>query len=202
MASTAHYNGVTASLLHHFCGVRSREDVPVSKDWDLHLFLKHCDERPAGSARVVLLLGSGMEANGRNPCFACSLRGIEDSNVVIVNADTHLHGDGNRTRTTRGSTIGSQDHRGNDPLKQVFLPRNCSSPTLAGHLGDRATEVQVNVVRQAPLNQHSSGQAQCLGVRSVQLQRTHRIVLVRLYHVPRRLIALKKRPRRHHLIDK
>ena len=66
--------------------------------------------------------------------------GVEIGEVLVVDAHPHLH----RDRDVAPGTLG--DDGGDDGAEEVALPGQGRAAALAGDLGDRAAEVEVDVV--------------------------------------------------------
>ena len=93
-------------------------------------------------------------------------------------------------------------HRGlEDVAEQPTLPGQRAAAALAGHLGDRAAEVQVDV-RDAVLGAEDlGGLADVDRVGAVELHRADVLGLVEGQHLQRGLVALDDAARGDHLAD-
>ncbi len=88
-----------------------------------------------------------------------------------------------------------------DLAEQGALPRQRGAAALAGHLGHRAAEVQVDVGH-AVLRAEDLGRlADVRRVGAVELHRAHRLLLVEDEHLPRGRVALDQATAGDHLAD-
>ena len=94
---------------------------------------------------------------------AGDLGGLQVGHVVLVDADAHLHGQ--RDIALGGLGRGCFNDRG----VEVGLPGQRRAAALACDLGDRAAEVQIDVVRQVLVNHHAHGGTHGCRIHAVDL---------------------------------
>ena len=94
---------------------------------------------PVGDIAIHLRGGPAMECDPRHTSVCSCEPGVEVRQVIVINSLSHLHTDGD-------SIICSLDCTMNDRRKKITLPWQCTSAALAGDLGHRASEIQINVV--------------------------------------------------------
>ena len=131
---------VAAGLGHHAHRVRRLPDVAVAEHGNGDVLLQRRDGRPVGLPRVVLVGGSSVKGDSRTSDVLGDAPGVEIGQVLGVDAHARLHGDRN------AGWLGCLHCLGQDRAQQVTLPRQSRSPTLAGDLGNRTAEVEVDVV--------------------------------------------------------
>jgi hypothetical protein len=113
--------------------------------------------------------------------------------VPVVDAHPHLHRDRHRPR---GADRGPQDCP-----QQVALPGQGGTTATTGHLGDRAAEVEVDVVDPPLGDQHGDGLADVVRVHAVQLEAARGLAGTELNHPHRLGITLDQRAGGDHLAD-
>ena len=109
-------------------------------------------------------------ATAATPSPSAIRPGIQVGDVVGVDADPHLHGDRHGVRRRLAHD------RGDDAAEQVGLPRQRRAAALAGDLGHRAAEVEVDVVGAVLGDQDAGGQPGRDRVDRVQLHRARVLV--------------------------
>ena len=116
--------------------------------------------------------------------------------MVVVDALAHLDGD--------RDVLGGADGRAHDVAEQHPAPRQRRAAALAGHLGHRAAEVEVDVARvgEVLVDQHLDRPADGRRVDAVELD-GERVLLVggRADHPQRLRVALDQRAGGDHLAD-
>ena len=123
--------------------------------------------------------------------------------MLLVDAQTHLHGHRHLPRPPDGANSGlTGAHRlGEDRRQQVSLPRQRRPTALAGHLGDRAAEVQVDVVGQILLHQDPHRGPHRGRIDPVELDGTHPLGRIGAHHRQSALVALHQGAGGDHLRD-
>ena len=106
-----------------------------------------------------------MQSNRCNTGTLSSFTRLNEGEVVSVNAFTHLDGEGNVTSSFDGFF--------DNLSKEILLPWQCRTATLAGDLGHRTTKVQVDVVSAVLCHQHGDGFTHRLGCHTVKLNGAH-----------------------------
>jgi hypothetical protein len=195
-AAAADDDAVAAGLLHHRERILGGPDVPVAQHRHLgHDLPQPGDRRPVGGAGVELDRGPGVQGDRGGALPLGGPAGLEVGQVVVVDALAHLHGD--RDAGRRGGPHRGTDDRG----EQVQLPRQRGAAALAGDLGDRAAEVEVDVVGAVLVDEHPHRRADRDRVDAVQLHAARGLVGV-VPDQPHRLRrALDQRPGGDHLAD-
>ena len=142
------------------------------------------DRVPVGPAGVGLRDGPAVQRDRRAAGLLGDPAGVEVGQVVLVDALAGLHRHRHVVRRRGG------DRRLEDPAEQTALPRQRSPAALAGHLGDRAAEVEVDVL-DAVLGAQDLGRlADVDRVGAVELDRPHRLELVEDQHPQRHRVPL------------
>src|SRR5699024_10189418 len=121
------------------------------------------DRVPVRGAGVVVGGGAGVQGDRGYAGVLGVPGGVQVGEVVSVDAHPHL--DGQWHVGAAGLLSGS----GDDGAEQVRRPGQHRSPTLAGDLGHRAAEVQVDVVVAVLGDQHPHGSAHSGEVHTVEL---------------------------------
>ena len=122
--------------------------------------------------------------------------------MVVVDALAHLHRDRDGVATVGARHVGGGRHRGgHDRAEQAALPRQGAAPALARDLGDRAPEVQVDVVGAVLRDEDPHGARHGGRVHAVELDAARRLVEIGGDHPHRLVVALDQRPRGDHLGD-
>ena len=153
------------------------------------------DGVPVGLAGVGLLDGAAVQRDRRDARLLGDAAGVEVGEVLVVEALAGLHRHGHVVRR------GGRDRRLEDVGEQAALPRQRATAALAGHLGDRAAEVEVDVCDAVLLAQDLHGPADVVWVGAVELDGTDGLELVEDQHLARRLVALDEAARGDHLAD-
>ena len=91
--------------------------------------------------------------------------------------------------------VAARDRVLEDLAEQAALPRQRAAAALAGHLGDRAAEVEVDVGDAVLGAQDLGGLADVDRVGAVELHRAHRLQLVEDQHRPGCLRRPRPAPR-------
>ena len=137
--------------------------------------------------------GAAVQGNRRNAGITRNLGGLQERNVVVVDALTHLNGQ-------RSIVAGRLLHRGlHDRREQVSLPGQGGATASAGHLGGRATKVQVNVVGTVLFNDHAHSLADVDRVHTINLNGANLLVRVMLNNAHGLGSTLHEGARSHHL---
>ena len=145
-AAPSHHHAVGAGLAHHGQRIRRGPDVAVAQHRQRHRLLEPGHRRPVGPARVELGRGAGVQRDGGRTLVLGHPAGVEVGEQLVVDAQAHLDGDRDRHRPPataapmiEASRRGRTGHGG--------------ATAVAGHLADRAAEVEVDVVDPALAHQ-------------------------------------------------
>jgi hypothetical protein len=130
----------TTGLLDHRERVVRLPDVAVAEHRDVDVLDQPGDGAPVGPAGVVLDRGAPVQGDCGTPCLLRDPAGLQVGEVVVVDALAGLHRDRDPV------WLGRLDRTGEDLAQQPALPGQRCAAALAGHLRDRAAEVQVDVV--------------------------------------------------------
>src|SRR4029079_799913 len=128
-----------SGLPDHPDRVRGLPDVAVAEDWDVDVRDELGDGRTVGASGARLVDGAAVQRDRRAPGVLGDPAGVEVGQVVGVDALAGLHRDRHAVRR------GGPDRGLEDVGEQAALPGQRAAAALAGHLGDRAAEVQVDV---------------------------------------------------------
>lgn len=131
------------------------------------MLFEGADRVPVRGSGVVLRRGTGVQGYCGNPGILCLPGGVEEGDVVLVDPHPHL----DRHRDIRGA--GRLDGRFEDLAEQLVLPRQGRSPAAAGDLGNRATEVEIDVVGVVFFHEHPHCCVHRRRIHSVQLDAAH-----------------------------
>ena len=108
--------------------------------------------------------------------------GVEEGVQAVVDADAQLDGD--------GRPAGTADRGADDVAEQRTVHRQRRPAALAGDLGDRAAEVEVDVIGPLLADQEADGVADGAGLGAVELDRPDRLVVGEPGHAQRLVVAL------------
>ncbi len=193
-AATPHDDTVTPGLAHHPQRVLGRPDVAVAEHRDLrHVLLQPGDGVPVGGAAVVLGGGAAVQRDGGDALLDGDPAGVEEGDVVVVDALAHLHRD--------GQIAGAADGLAQDGPQQVPLVRQRGPAALPRDLRHRAAEVEVDVVGEVLFRDHADGLADGRRVHAVELDRPGPLRLVEVDELHGLLVAFDQRPGGDHLAD-
>ncbi len=104
-----------------------------------------------------------MKGHRRGAAVLGDSAGVDMGEVVVVDSHPELH-------RHRHALSGGVDHGADDPLEQGSAERQRRTPAVTGDLGDRAAEVQVDVVDVLALDEDLHGLGEIGGIGAVQLQ--------------------------------
>ncbi len=151
------------------------------------------DRLPVGRAGVRLRHGAAVQGDRGTAGLLRDPAGVEIGEVGVVEslAGLHRHRDVVRRRGGHGLL--------EDLAEQVALPGQRPAAALAGHLGHRAAEVEVDVGDAVLTAQDLGGLADVDRVGAVELHRPDGLELVEDQHLQRRVVALDQAARRDHL---
>ena len=170
--------------------------IPIYYPYYLgHRRLQPTDLRPVGVAGVVLLCGAGVQGDGRHALVDGDAAGVEERRQVVADAHPELAGDRDAVRR------GGAHRRSQDRPEEVALERDRRAATLAGHLGRRAAEVEVDVVDPALAHEAAHRFAEHDRVAAIELQAPRLLVGREGGHASRLVVAVHERSRHHHLVD-
>ena len=153
-------------MFHHAAGIIGTEDIAIAQHWHAsicQMFFEARDFVPSCFARVALSSGAAVQGNGGGTGLDSDAPGVEMRMVLVVNAHAHLYRD-----RDIGALCGL-DRGGDDIAKEASLIRQRGTAAAAGHLGNRATKVHIDVVRQVFVDDHLCG--------FIRIFRIHRIDL-------------------------
>ena len=153
------------------------------------------DRVPVGLAGVRLLCGSAVQRDGRAAGFLGDPAGIEEGLMIMVDADPGLD------RHWYAVRCGRSDGSGQDHSKPVAFVRQRRATTLAGDLGDRAAEVQIDMIDAVLVAQDLGGLRHDRRVDAVQLDRPDPLPRIELQHRQGLAIPLDEPARGDHLAD-
>src|SRR5690606_14867647 len=125
----------------------------------------------------------------------CDEARLDVRQVIFVDAHAHLH------RDRHSGRAGRLDRSRHDATEEPPPPWQRGAAALAGHLGDRAAEVHVNVVGEILLNDHPDRRRDHGWVHPVQLDTARSLNGLEGQHPHRLGVALHQSPRGHHLAD-
>jgi hypothetical protein len=187
-------DAVAVGLGHHPHGVVGRPDVAVAEHGDARDgLLELADGIPVGVAGVELARCAGVERDGCSAGILGRASGIEEREVVRVDALAHLDGQRQWARCL--------DRLIDDVGEEPRLPRQRCSSALAGDLRDGASEVQVDVVGVILGDDDAHGFGDGRRIDAVELDRAGRLGLVMADEAHRRVVALDEGARGDHLAD-
>ncbi len=196
LATAAYHHTVNAGFPDHPDGMLRGPDIPVAQHRNIRQRLTQPGDRgPVRLAGIELGRGAAVQGDGGDSAVTGHPARLQVGQVVLVDALAHLDGQ-------RDIALGRLADRGlHNAGEQVSLPGQRRSPALAGHLGHRAAEVQVDVVRAVLLHQHPHGPAHRTRVHAVQLDGADLLVVV-VRDDPQRLGgAFHQRPGGDHFGD-
>jgi hypothetical protein len=113
--------------------------------------------------------------------------------MFVTDALAELHGDRNVTSTANG--------RANDVPIEVCAKRQSRPSTITSHLGRGTSEVEIDVISFDLRHQIVDGLADEVGIGSIQLYGSRRLVVWERCKQPGLLITLDERPGADHLTD-
>ena len=140
-ASPTHHDAIATRCLDHVERVLRRPDIAVTQHRDCGHDLFQClDGRPVSLTRIPLGGGPRMQGHRGHPLPLGDPAGLQERQVVGVDAFAHLEGD----RHVIGGSL--FDRLADDRTEQVSLPWQCRTAALAGDLGDRTAKVEIDVI--------------------------------------------------------
>jgi hypothetical protein len=194
-APAADHDAVHAGLLHHPQRVAGLPDVTVAEHRDVDVRDELGDRGPVGLAGVALDRGASVQRDRRDPGLLRDAAGVEEGEVVVVDALAGLHGD------RHAVALAGSDRCLEDLAEQGALPGQRRAAALAGHLGYGAAEVEVDVGH-AVLGAQDLGRLAYVGrVGAVELDRADVLALVEDQHLPGGGVALDQSAAGDHLAD-
>ena len=194
-AAAADDHACSTGLLDHAQRVGGLPDVAVAEDGNVHVVDQARDGVPVGLAGVGLLDGAAVQGDGCDAGLLRDAARVEVGQVVVVEALAGLHRHRDVVRRCGG------DGGAEDLPEQAPLPRQRSPAALAGHLGHRAAEVEVDVGHAVVGAEDLDGLADVDRVGAVELDRAHRLELVEDEHLLRGLVTLDQSAAGDHLAD-
>ena len=154
-----------------------------------------------GLARVVLILGARVQGERGGTELLCTQCGVRRGLVLGVDADADLDGHGDLAPHALPGFIAGAHDGADEVGEQVALPGQGRSPALLRHLGDGATEVQVDVVGEVTLDEHRRGLRHDGWVDAVELQGAHALGGVGAHHLQGAFVFFDEGTAGHHLGD-
>ncbi len=136
-----------------------------------------------------------MQGDGDHPLLGADLAGAEVREQVVgqPHAELGRHRDAERGRRLHGSP--------HDGPQQIGMGGHRGAAALAGDLGRRAPEVEIDVVGQVTITDQGDGLADDRRVAAVQLQAARMLVGAERHHPAGLVVAVHDRARHHHLVD-
>jgi len=157
--------------------------------------LQRRNSLPVGLAGVRLLSRSAVQRDGRTAGFLGDPARIEKGLMIMVDADPSLDRD-------RYAVTCCRFHRSDqDHSEPVALIRQRRTTALSGDLGDRASEVQIDMINAVLVAENFSGLRHDRRVDAVQLDRPDPLPRIELEHRQRLAIPLHETARGDHLAD-
>ena len=201
LRTAANRNPIAPGLTHHRNRIRGLENVTITEDRNIQGFLDARNVIPMRLARVMLGLGARMDRHGRRTKFLGDLRSLKAGFVSAINshADLDRHRDLAATRVPAHACL--RDNGAQQVGVEVAFPRKRRSPALSRHFGDRATEVQVDMVGVFAVDHDLGGTSHDLRVHSVELHGEHALGRIRANHRHRPRASLDEGSGGHHLHD-
>ena len=182
-AAPADHDARAAGLVHHLQGVLCLPDVAVAEHRDVDLVDQFFDACPVGLSGVGLLDGAAVQRDRGGALLLSDAPSVEEGLVVLVDADARLDGDGHAV------FVGGADRLTHDRAEPVPLVRQHPAAALAGHLGDGAAEVEVDVVDGEVADQDPGRVGHHVRVDPVQLHRAGLLPRVEREHVVGLVVA-------------
>ena len=140
----------------------------------------------------MLSRSTTVQGNRRNTGITRNLRGFQERNVIVVDALTHLNSQ--RNVVAGGFLDRGLHNRG----EQIGLPGQGGATASAGHLGGRATKVQVDVVGTVLFNDHAHSFTDVDRVHTINLDGANLLVRVMLDDAQGLGLTLHQSARGHH----
>ncbi len=194
--ASADHDTVAPGARHHRDRVGRLPDVAVAEHRDaVDGLFQLTDRVPSRVAGVVLFDRAGVQ---RDPCDAflgADQTGRDVGPKVVPEPHAELRGD----RHAVGA--GGADRGPQDAPEQRRFGRYGRSPALAGDLGGRTAEVEVDVVDETFVAHHVHGPPEHLGVAAVDLEAPGGLVGPELHHLAGLVVAVHDRSRHDHLVD-
>ena len=153
-AAAAYLHAVAAGLFHHAAGILGTEDIAIAQHWHAsicQMLFEAGDFVPSCFAGVALSGGAAVQGNGGGTGLDGDAPGVEMRMVLVIDAHTHLYRD-----RDIGALCGLDRSR-DDIAKEASLIRQRGTAAAAGHLGNRATKVHIDVVREVFVDDHLRG---------------------------------------------
>ena len=194
LAAAANHHAVHAGLLNHTHRILSGENIAITQNRHVRNQLTQLRNRiPVSLTRIMLSRSTTVQSNRRNTGITSNLGGLQERDVVIVDALTHLNGQ-------RNIVAGRLLHRSlHNRREQVSLPGQGGTATAASHLRSRAAKVQVNVVGTVLFNDHAHSLTDVDRVHTVNLDGSDFLVRVMLNNAHGLGLTLHQGARSHHL---
>ena len=157
--------------------------------------LQRRDSLPVGLAGVRLLSRPAVQRDGRTAGLLGDPARVEEGLMIMVDADPSLDRDRYAVRCGRVHRS-DQDHP-----QPVALVRQRRAAALAGDLGDRASEVQIDMINAVLVAEDLGGLRHDRRIDAVQLDGPDPLPRIELQHRQRLGIPLHEPARGDHLAD-
>ena len=194
-AAAADDHAVDSGLADHPQCVGGLPDVAIAEHRYGDVRLQRRNSLPVGLAGVRLLCRSAVQRNGRTAGFLGDPARIEEGLMIMVDADPSLD------RDRYAVTCGRFDRGDQDHPEPVALVRQRRAAALPGDLGDRAAEVQIDMIDAVLVAENLSGLRHDRRIDAVQLDGPDPLPRIELEHRQRLAIPLHEPARGDHLAD-
>ena len=194
-ATASDLDASASGLLDHRHGISGLPDVAVSDDRDVDGLDEVADGLPVGVPGIGLGDGASVQAHRSRPGVDGDAGGVEVGDVVGVDADTGLDGDGDAVG------VAGLDGSGDDRGEPVELPGQDSPAALASDLRYRAAEVEIDMVDPVLLTQDRRGLTDHSRVDPVELHGTDVLTVSEGEHVVGLVVTMDQAARSDHLAD-
>ena len=171
-------------------------DVAVAEYGDRTNRLFQLSNRfPPRLTGVMLLHGAGMQRNRGHAFFSTDLPGTDVHQPVVEETHPEFGGD-------RDAVRGRAFHRcADNRAEQLGSSRHRRTAALAGDLGGRASEVDVDVVNAATVTEDVDGLPHYLGIRAIKLLAAWLLAGTEADHPFRLGVLVDDRRRHRHFVD-
>ncbi|CDN41094.1 hypothetical protein BN871_AB_00920 [Paenibacillus sp. P22] len=184
------HDAVAAGFGDHALGVLRGVDVAVADDRNAHRFLGLPNVAPVGMARIQLLPGASMHADGFASGAFDGAGVFDHEDMVAVPADPHLD---------RYRLVDGVDDRADHLVDLVGIEQPAGAGIAFGHLRHRTAHVDVDDVRIRLLVDDFRSLDKGSAVSAENLQAERLFALIHEQHFARALVAVDNRLVAHHL---
>src|SRR6516225_12010660 len=191
--AAANDDAVAMSLAHHSKRILTFPDIAVAQNGNPYGLFQLGDRVPGGVSVIKLCCGPRVEADcGASFVFRDSAR---DEKRQMIQVDSHSKFDGDRNRE-------GVFHSGtNDVSEKARFQWNRGSALFPRYFRDRATEIHVQVIDAAFVDQALHGFGNVIGIRAVQLQTPRRLIRAEVRKLERLVATVHQRARIDHFTD-